>query len=312
MLKRLDPYKVQRIFEENLQKVKELSNGWYIALCPFHGDEHHSFSFNPEIGYAQCFACGWKGNLKKFLLDLGYEEKEVRKILKSCFTDFDGEVKINRPTQVNKVKTQRVEPKKKEKLPPPWEIYEKKTVYIYRLPDGTPIMKKYRYENPKPEYEGKVNKKTFIIKWLVEEKKSVFYGMETLPKMGTTPKGNKVVFWAEGEKCVEALKKRSKGFGTLGFQNIEVEWRNSLKEIFPYIRGAIHIIFADNDQVGRYKAEYLAERLKEIGIEKIYIVDFGEERPPKWDIADEVKQGSLKEAIKKFKKLYHSHPQARV
>ena len=307
-MKRLDPWKVQKVFEENLRGVKELNNGWFIALCPFHGDDHHSFSFNPEIGFARCFACGWKGNLKKFLTDLGYEKEKVKQILKACFTDFtDEELTIEKP-KTKPVKREPVKKEKKEKLPPPWEIYQKRTIYIYRLPDGTPIMKKYRYEDPKEKFKDKVNRKTFIVKWLTE-RKSVFYGMDTLPKMGRTKSGKKVVFWAEGEKCLEALRKRTKGIGLLSFQNVDVEWKNSLPYIHGYIKDAIHFIFSDNDQVGRHKAEWLAKKLVEIGAEKVFIVDFGEKRPAKWDIADEVATGTkVKEVIKAFKKAYH--PQA--
>jgi hypothetical protein len=306
--KNLDPWKVQKLYENLLDNVQELKNGWYTARCPFHNDQHNSFSFNPEIGYAQCFSCGWRGNLKKFLLDLGYSEEKVKQILKKVFTDEPLDLK--RPTKTAVKREVKKSEKKKEKLPPPWKVYQKKRTFIYRLPDGTPIMKKKRFENPKPEYADKVNKKTFLIKWLVKDKKSVFYGMETLPKAQKGKNGKIAVFWAEGEKCVEAIKKRVKGIATLGFQNVEVEWRNSLPLIHKWIKNAVHIIFADNDQVGHYKAEWLANKLSEIGAE-VYIIDFGNERPAKWDIADEFENGgSLKETIKKFKRKYH--PQAKV
>jgi len=303
--KYLDPWKVQRLYERLLDNVQELNNGWFTARCPFHSDEHNSFSFNPSIGYAQCFACGWKGNLKKFLLDLGYEEKKVREILKKLFTDEP--IKLDGPTKPVVKREVKKPERKKEKLPPPWEIYQKETVYVYRLPDGTPIMKKKRFENPKREYADKVNKKTFIIKWLVKDKKSVFYGMETLPQMKSHPKkGYKVVLWAEGEKCAEEVKKRTRGIGVLSFQNVETEWKNSLSYIHPYIRGeVVHFIFVDNDQVGRAKAMWLAEKLHHLGVKAIYLIDFGDERPAKWDIADELMKGnSLKETIKRFQKKF--------
>jgi hypothetical protein len=302
--KYLDPWKVQKLYENLLDNVQELKNGWFTARCPFHNDQHNSFSFNPEIGYAQCFSCGWRGNLKKFLLDLGYEEKKVKEILKKLFTDEPLDLK--RPTKTAVKREVKKSEKKKEKLPPPWKVYQKKRTFIYRLPDGTPVMKKYRYEEPKEEFKDKVNRKTFIVKWLTE-RKSIFYGMETLPRMKSHPeKRYKVILWAEGEKCAEELKKRTRGIGVLSFQNVETEWKNSLPYIHPYIRGeVVHFIFVDNDEVGRAKAMWLAEKLYHIGVKAIYLIDFGDERKPKWDIADELMEGkSLKETIKKFKKKF--------
>jgi len=43
---------------------------WAKGLCVFHDDHHPSLSVNLETGYAICWACGWRGDMLQFYMDL--------------------------------------------------------------------------------------------------------------------------------------------------------------------------------------------------------------------------------------------------
>ena len=56
---------VLSLFERHCDSIKSNGGSQYQALCPFHPDTHHSFSFNSE-GLYNCFGCGKNGNAVKF------------------------------------------------------------------------------------------------------------------------------------------------------------------------------------------------------------------------------------------------------
>lgn len=39
------------------------------ALCPFHEERQASFSIHPATGFGHCFACGWHGDIIKYIMD---------------------------------------------------------------------------------------------------------------------------------------------------------------------------------------------------------------------------------------------------
>lgn len=51
-------------------------------LCPFHHETHPSFNINLESGLYNCFSCGEKGNIYKFLsLVTDLTKEEIKKIV---------------------------------------------------------------------------------------------------------------------------------------------------------------------------------------------------------------------------------------
>jgi len=53
------------LFDRHCSRIKSGGNNQYLALCPFHDDTRHSFSFNSE-GLYNCKGCGESGNAVKF------------------------------------------------------------------------------------------------------------------------------------------------------------------------------------------------------------------------------------------------------
>jgi len=58
------------MFERHIENIRELSNGQFIGLCPFHSDGKPSFSFDYQ-GLYNCKACGVKGNAITFAKAVG-------------------------------------------------------------------------------------------------------------------------------------------------------------------------------------------------------------------------------------------------
>jgi len=62
------------LFERHCKGIKSGGINQYVALCPFHDDTHHSFSFNSE-GLYNCKGCGESGNAVKFAKLKGEDPK---------------------------------------------------------------------------------------------------------------------------------------------------------------------------------------------------------------------------------------------
>ena len=62
---------VLSLYERHCNGIKSSGESQYVALCPFHNDTHHSFSFNIANTQHNCFACGESGNAIKFAKVMG-------------------------------------------------------------------------------------------------------------------------------------------------------------------------------------------------------------------------------------------------
>ncbi len=63
------------LFESNVQRLKERSNGQVIGHCPFHDDNKRSWSGNIETGLWICYAGCGSGNAYQFAERLGIDPK---------------------------------------------------------------------------------------------------------------------------------------------------------------------------------------------------------------------------------------------
>jgi 5S rRNA maturation endonuclease (ribonuclease M5) len=66
---------VLSLFTRHCENVRHLSGAQYHALCPFHDDTHHSFSFNTETTQYYCHACGESSNAVQFAKHFGENHK---------------------------------------------------------------------------------------------------------------------------------------------------------------------------------------------------------------------------------------------
>lgn len=50
-----------------IKNQRESTDGWVTGLCPFHEDEHNSFTYNKKTLGWKCFACNIKGSVFDFI-----------------------------------------------------------------------------------------------------------------------------------------------------------------------------------------------------------------------------------------------------
>ena len=95
------------MFERHIGKIKQLSNGQYLGLCPFHSDGKPSFSFDYQ-GLYNCKACGVKGNAITFAKAIGEDW------LPYVSDDYKSTYKIEptqKPKPIQKPKKKNIKPK---------------------------------------------------------------------------------------------------------------------------------------------------------------------------------------------------------
>ena len=170
--------------------------------------------------------------------------------------------------------------------------------YEYRDLDGN-----LRYIKKRIEYSD--GSKTFRIIWKSDKKELVLYNLPALKRVNP-----EVVYFAEGEKCVqalnEALPEHVENVAVLGYSSSpEKEFENS--HIEDYLRGKVVYIFEDNDETGIRKAEKLLQLLKKYA-QKVYVVRFRFKGIKGYDIADFLSEGhTIDEALLLADLEYEAH-----
>lgn len=67
------------IANEYLSEIRPSGPEQVLALCPFHDDTTPSFRMNTVNGLYICYACGAKGNLRQFLMNLGMNSGQIER-----------------------------------------------------------------------------------------------------------------------------------------------------------------------------------------------------------------------------------------
>jgi len=66
----MDPERAEAFLARlGIEVVSHLSDGHLLGRCPFHKDEHPSFSFRPDEGLWHCFSCQ-RGGPRARLIDI--------------------------------------------------------------------------------------------------------------------------------------------------------------------------------------------------------------------------------------------------
>ena len=66
---------VLNLYERHCDGIKSQGSSQYVALCPFHDETVHSFSFNTETSLYYCHSCTEDGNAVKFAKHFGDNPK---------------------------------------------------------------------------------------------------------------------------------------------------------------------------------------------------------------------------------------------
>lgn len=99
-------------------------------------------------------------------------------------------------------------------------------------------------------------------------------------------KSDKVIL-VEGEKCAEALIKQGITATTaMCGANTDVK-----KTDWSQLKGKHIIIWPDNDEPGKKYAKNVGNKLLEIGVASLAVLEIPQDKPEKWDAADCVEEG---------------------
>ena len=259
---------ILKIIKEYLPSLKKSGRN-YSALCPFHNDHNPSMIVYPTGGF-KCLACGESGNAGKLLEQLGASDDVVNK-----YSKLPGHVEYESKFN-DKEKTKTVEETHNNLISTGW--YLKATYVYYNL--------KGQVQYIKERWQKRDDEKTFIYylpdsKYTgLEGRKQVLYGLNQFENFTDYDK----IYLAEGEKCADICNENitDEKAVILGFSNFKSQYSQDLDE---YFTNKDIIVFADNDEAGKKKAEEITEVLKTVKVKTIKFVRFPE-FDTKYDIGD--------------------------
>lgn len=251
----------------------------HVGICPFHNDSKASLNVNQNKQVFACFACGKKGDVIDFLVDMGATIPEA-------VAELSGETFTNHtPEKTNVVKRTAVW-KQVTPAPNPGQITHYKhgapaKTWQYLDATGGLLGLICRFDTP----DGKeVVPYTYCTdgnrnewRWQGFEKPRPLYNLDRIAANPTA-----TVLIVEGEKTADAAQ--------LLLPHIVVTtWQGGAKAItnadWKPMAGRNIVFWADNDEPGNDAMMQLAELLKATA-GKMKWVRNASEFPEKWDVAD--------------------------
>jgi len=225
----LNPSVVRDYLESKLKDIHWKGHQG-MALCPFHGDRHRSFSVNAQKGFFNCFACDVKGDLVEFERRISGCSFITAKQRIAKLTNRGG------GSELRELRNRRIVAR-----------------YVYKDEDGDPLFEKVRFE-PK-SFAFRHLSETGEWNWGLGDVQRLHYH---LPEV----RASDVVFVAEGEKDAESLT--SLGFVATTNPGGAGKW---LDEHSKALKGKKVIILQDDDEPGRKHGQAVAESVTKYATE---------------------------------------------
>jgi hypothetical protein len=105
------------------------------ACCPFHGERTGSFMINDAKQFAQCFGCGWNGDVIKYLI----ERKSMTFIAALRLLEADAGISFDTPANRAEVEQRRIERQRSEEEAAKQKQESARSMWLYAAPlAGTP------------------------------------------------------------------------------------------------------------------------------------------------------------------------------
>lgn len=281
----VNEHEILNLFEHHCNGIKTSGGSQYTALCPFHDDTHHSFSFNTQTTQYYCHTCDAKGNAVKFAKQFGENPKPF-------YSKDYKPVKNGSITVVKPQKSSETGGKSAVKLSES-ELRNKATGYMSNV----------NYGDGLGFYQlnmvGKDNSGRTTFPYFSKNGKSVIGIKHHKSKSGGQP------YWEGDGKCkwygewnitnktdtiyIVEGEPDANLMGQMGVDGISSS--AGAKSIPKYIPECLQntkevIILYDNDKAGRIGADKLAEHLTKILDIPIYIGQWREGLPDKYDVSD--------------------------
>lgn len=259
-----------KTFLSAFQKVKRSSYknpDQYVALCPAHDDHKQSLMIKDDTA-----------NTGRILIHC-QAGCRCEDILSAVSKDWSA-----------------VQPERENKVPPKWHYkyedgikYELVTEYPYRDPEGHYLYSKLRYENKD------IRDKTFVVGRVINNELEYGRGganptLYNLPELEKAIKNRKTIYYCEGEKDVETLRRlgiTAVSAGSVG------DWKS---DYAAYFIGAEEVvIIADRDEPGKQLAEEVSRDLKGIVYKQKVITPSGSNHGDVTDYLTE--EGGTRESL---------------
>ena len=236
------------------------SSGYYTN-CIFHNDKTPSLRLGDKGNRAiyNCFGCGEQGDIINFICKM--DNVDNMTALKKAYNILGLELNFNIKTiSDNKVENfKKYIRKSKFKIVKDEEIYILDDIYIYGDENNKPLYCKIKYKNE----DGK---KYFITKYLSEIDIGFKYGeskdfercrkvIYNLSQIKKAVSQDSWIFFVEGEKDVETLKKLNIPATTIYTKKWEVFYDNDLKDSKVAFIG-------DSGKSGKEFKNFVVEKLK--------------------------------------------------
>lgn len=274
-----------RLFEYlNINGVKFETPNSFHCFSKSHEDKNASAGLTENKRGFKCHGCGISGDILtacNIIEGRGITGKEYYDTLKYLAD------KLNVPYQLENTSV------KKEKT-----NKQKVAEYLYFNPEGKILFKTIRFEWVE---EGKKHKeiKPYTLK---NGKWSLGYkGIERilykLPDVKEAIENKDIVFFVEGEKCVDILN--SLGLNATSIPGGSNAWNKPhTKNYITQLAGARLVVLPDKDESGMKLAKQVAEDVKPVA-ESVKVIDLNDDinLPPKGDIEQWLQLGGSKERL---------------
>ena len=260
---------------------KPAGGGEYKIICPNpdHNDTDASCYINDKANLFHCHGCGMGGSVVDFVMMAnGVSVSGALDILGVERTRSNQEKARNKPVEkkpvVPKATPQKTKAKRDYRMnDPKFRTHE----YVYRNENGEPVYKAVRYDYP----DGS---KSFQMVARKPDGTAVMSmkGVIRVPYRLNEIINESKVYVVEGEKCADALA--GIGLPSTTTCNGSNGW---IKEYARYFQDKDLVIIPDNDDAGRKFASTIADDCAD-SARSVKILDIFKNKPPKWDIADEI------------------------
>lgn len=236
-------------------------NTGYYSNCVFHNDKTPSLRLSDRGNKAiyHCFGCGQQGDIINFICKMDNVDNTTA--LKKAYSILGIKLKY----KINTDKEYKIENFKnfiktsKSTITKNKEIYNLEDIYIYTDEDRNPLYCKIKYKNSS-------GKKHFITKSLIEIDIGFKYGESADFKNCTKVLYNLIqikkailkdnwIFFVEGEKDVETLKK----FNITATTIYTKKWEDSYNED---LKNAKVVFIGDSGRAGEEFKTFIVEKLK--------------------------------------------------
>lgn len=221
-------------------KTKKKKPNEYSSACPICNDGEDRFITWPNENRCWCRVCGWKGDYIQLLMDL--DKMSFREAADKAGKRLDAPPPRRDPGNLKRPDTHPT-------------MGRPDVIYTYVNNEGKPVFFVCRFDaGPKRK------KKVFSVfgrkGWKTEGIGFVPYNLVNVVK-------NRIIYFVEGEKCAEAIRKCGLTATTTACGTDALNWQIKNSDVLRALNGKVVYIIPDQDEPGKKYAKNVAESISD-------------------------------------------------